>query len=126
MRETIADILVAAHALWALWMVSGVILALLGFVWPRLWGLKKFRISHLVGLLLTASTPIWADGICPLTTWEYELRESAAESRSLLGRFFQDLLYWDVPLVYLSLMSVGAALATVAVFILRPPWRKYT
>ncbi|MBD3402958.1 DUF2784 family protein [candidate division GN15 bacterium] len=125
MQSILADLLLVIHVLWVVWMVSGVVIALLGFVRPKLWGLTIFRITHLVGMALTASTPIWSDGICPLTIWEYQLREGADNPRSLLSRIFHDLIYWDVPLIYLSLLSAAAALITVVLFILRPPWKSY-
>ena len=125
MQSTLADLLLLVHVLWVLWMVSGVVIALAGFIRPRLWGLTTFRISHLIGMALTASTPIWSEGICPLTIWEYQFREGADSPRSLLSRIFQDLIYWDMPLVYLSLLSAAAALITVVLFILRPPWKSH-
>jgi hypothetical protein len=125
MQSILADLLLVIHVLWVVWMVSGVVIVLLGFVRPKLWGLTIFRITHLVGMALTASTPIWSDGICPLTIWEYQLREGADSPRSLLSRIFHELIYWDVPLIYLSLLSAAAALITVVLFILRPPWKRY-
>ena len=115
------QVVLVIHALWILWMISGVVLAILGFWHKRLWEMTSFRIGHVVGLVATATVPIWNDGRCPITEWE-----SASSGRALdplLIRVLREFVYWDVNPVVLSLVSAGAAIITVAIFLHHPPAR---
>jgi hypothetical protein len=122
----VADLLLAVHFLWALWMVMGVALALAGFRWPRLWTWRAFRIAHLIGLLGTASVPIWANGICPLTTWEWDLRSGTgsgaiAAAEPCLRHWMRQILFLDVSPLVLSVITALGAAATLAVFVRHLP-----
>jgi len=129
MKFTATDIVLFAHFLWAAWMVIGVGLAVAGFRWPRLWRWRVFRITHLLGLLGTATVPLWGEGICPLTRWEGRLRTaespqgSASAPESFLLRLLTEVLYLDVDPLVLSLITAAGALVTVSIFVFRPPWR---
>ncbi|HWO57671.1 MAG TPA: DUF2784 family protein [bacterium] len=114
--------LLSIHSLWVLWMVAGVLLAILGFRYPRVWTWKHFRILHLAAIIATASVPLWNRGACPLTEWEAAL---AAEpvAQPFLARVLTWLVYWDIPLWLLSLSTGVAAIVTLVVFVLHPPWR---
>jgi hypothetical protein len=124
-----ADLFLAIHFLWALWMVTGVALALAGFRWPRLWGWRTFRIAHLIGLLGTATVPVWANGVCPLTTWEWGLRATAglgspARAEPFITHWMREILFIDVSPVALSVIAALGATATLAIFVWHPPWRQ--
>lgn len=109
-------------------MVLGVLLAIAGFRWPRLWRWRAFRLTHLVGMLGTATVPVWGGGICPLTLWEDRLRTAhsaqgpAGVSESFLARVIQAVLYLDVDPVVLSAITATGALVTALIFLYRPPW----
>ena len=127
-RPVVADLLLAIHFLWALWMVTGVVLALAGFRWPRLWSWRAFRLAHLIGLLGTASVPIWAKGICPLTNWEWGLRCGASSGRftvpePCLRHWMRQILFLDVSPLVLSIITALGAAVTLAVFVWHPPRR---
>ncbi len=124
----LANFILLIHFTWAVWMISGIVLAFLGFRWPRLWEWKVFRTAHLIGMIATATTPFWPGGTCPLTIWEWELRggeATGAEPHSFLIHWLDKLLFWDVNPLILSFISAAGALATVVIFIIRPPWKKY-
>ncbi len=129
MRDTVlANVILIVHFAWAAWMISGVVLALLGFRWPRLWKWKVFRTAHLIGLVATATTPFWPGNTCPLTIWEWKLRGDGtgiAEPHSFIIHWLDKLLFWNVDPLILSLVSALGALATVVIFITRSPWKKY-
>ena len=76
---------------------------------------------------MTATTPFWADGICPLTSWEWEFRlasgQLAEESESFIIHWINEVLFIDVDPLLLSLVTGVVALITLIIFILRPPWR---
>ena len=117
-------LLLGLHTIWLLWMIAGVILALFGFRYPRLWAMTLFRFTHLLAILGTASVPLWADGVCPLTALEGQSQGTPGNLDSFIVRVLHGLLYWDVPAVHLSLVSAGGAFVTLIIFILHPPWRR--
>lgn len=131
-EKVLANLILIVHFSWALWMLAGIILAFWGFYRPRVWEWKKFRITHLIALAGTATTPLWAEGICPLTTWEWKLRTAAGYTgssgppESFIIHWLRELLFWDVDPTALALVTGSLALATVVIFFLRPPWRQYT
>jgi len=124
-----ANTILVIHFLWAAWMIAGILLAYLGFLLPRLWKWIIFRTAHLVGLVATATTPFWADGLCPLTRWEWQLRHSATVSatgdESFIIHYIRELLFVDVDPQTLSLITGALTLSTVIIYFLRPPWRNY-
>lgn len=126
MKSSLMDAILVVHFIWAGWMILGVVLAIAGFRWTRLWRWKVFRIAHLAGLLGTATVPLWGGGICPLTRWEWDLRTPAGGSgpaaESFLARAIREILYVDVDPLLLSLATGAGALVTLLIFVFRPPW----
>lgn len=121
-----ADALIVAHFAWAAWMVAGIAVAGLGFRRPRLWEWKWFRTLHLIAFVATATTPLWNNGICPITTWEWQARGQADGSPpSFLARLLSDVLYLEVSPTVTSVVTGTLALFTVVMYALYPPWRKY-
>jgi len=125
----LANFILAIHFVWAAWMVAGFILAVAGFRWPRLWQWRVFRITHLIGLAATATTPFWAKGLCPLTEWEWQLRSDTAyqvpTNESFIIHWMSEVLFLDVSPHMLSIVTGVVALTTLIIFVLRPPWRSY-
>jgi len=119
----VEHVLLIVHLLWATWMVAGVIWSAAGFIRHRLWAYATLRTAHLIGFLLTATVPIWNRGICPITEWEFAAADRGGSPEPLLIRLARDILYWDVSPTVLSIVSGSAALFTLGVYILRPPWR---
>ncbi len=115
-------IILTLHVLWVLWMVIGTAIAVLGYRFHRLWRMPVLRTTHLVAVIATATVPLWNRGICPLTAWEADV--SGRPAVSLLARIFESILYWDVPTAVLSVISAAAAILTLAVYVLHPPWRR--
>jgi len=124
----LANLILIIHFAWATWMIVGVIIAVLGFRWHRLWSWRIFRIAHLIGLVATATTPLWPGGLCPLTIWEWQLRyteSGAPRADSFIIHWMNELLFWDIEPVVLAGVSAFGAVLTVVVFFLRPPWKSY-
>jgi hypothetical protein len=127
-KTALANILLVIHFAWALWMVSGVLIALLGFLWSRLWTWRRFRIAHLIGLVLTATTPLWPGGTCPLTIWEWQLRAAGSpvtQPESFIIHWIREVLFWDVDPAILTMISATGAAAAAILFFFRPPWKSY-
>lgn len=130
MKSSLIDAILIVHFIWAGWMILGVVLAIAGFRWPRLWRWKVFRIAHLAGLCGTATVPLWGGGICPMTRWEWDLRTAGTANgpvtESFLVGMIREILYVDVDPLILSLVTAAGALVTVLIFVFRPPWRSRT
>ena len=118
-------ILLVVHFLWAVWMVAGVVLAVLGFRFRVFWRFRVLRTAHLIGLLATATVPLWNQGICPLTEWEWqgEAAAGAANGESFIIRLLHDILYLDVSPTVLSVTIARGAVVTLGIYVWHPPWR---
>jgi hypothetical protein len=128
MRGLSAQVVLVIHFVWAVWMVSGVLVALAGFIWRRVWGWRVFRTLHMIGLAGTATVPLWAQsGICPLTILEWRLEQNGSGTadapRSFIINLLSDILYLDISPITLSIVTALAALITIVMFVARPPWR---
>ena len=96
----LADLILVVHALFVVFVVCGLFLTLvggpLGWRWVRNgW----FRGVHLVciGVVVLQS---WLGMLCPLTTWEHELRLAAGEHGYALGfiaTWLRRLLFFEAP-----------------------------
>lgn len=113
------------HSLWVAWMLLGIVLAIVAHRRPRLWYMPIFRTTHLIGLVLTATVPLWNDGICPITNWESRVDgQPHQESDSFMIRLIRSVIYLDVPPWVLSLTTAALAVYCIAVYFLHPPWKK--
>ena len=119
-----ADALLFSHALFVLFVVSGLVLILigkpLGWAWVRN---PWFRIAHLaaIGVVVIQS---WLGVICPLTTWEMALRERAGEaaySGSFIAHWLDALLYYQAPAwVFTVCYTLFAGAVVASWFWVRP------
>ena len=97
----LADLIVVLHLAIVAFVVAGEVLVLVGgplrWAWVRN---PSFRIAHLGDVVFVAVEGAFGV-LCPLTTWEHDLRVAAGQPRhqgSFVGRLARDLLYVDVPL----------------------------
>ena len=119
-----ADSVLLLHALFVVFVVSGLILILvggaLGWAWVRL---RWFRMTHLaaIGVVVIQS---WLGAICPLTTLESVLRTRAGGSGypgSFIAHWIEVLLYYRAPpWVFVVCYTVFGALVIAAWFWVRP------
>ncbi|MHC4513808.1 MAG: DUF2784 domain-containing protein [Planctomycetota bacterium] len=123
----LADLIVAVHLGIVLFVLVGQLLILIG--WPLRWRFVRnlwFRLAHLLVILVVA---VQAAGgvLCPLTTWELELRHEAGqrgEEGTFVGRLLRDLLYVDVPSETLNIVYIAfAGLVLLSLFLVPPRWR---
>jgi hypothetical protein len=86
MAAVLADLVALAHALFAVFVVGGLLLLasglILGWRWVRH---PAFRAVHL-GAVLFVATRAWLGLPCPLTRLEDHLRQGTAEARPALIR----------------------------------------
>ena len=122
----LADVVVATHFAYVAFVVGGELVILLGLAcrweWVRnLW----FRLTHLLFIGVVAAEATFGVA-CPLTNWEYRLRELAgqpAEEGSFLGRLFHNLLFIPMDPAWLPFLHIGFGVLVLLTFLLAPPRR---
>jgi len=123
-----ADIVVFFHLCYVAFTVCGELLILLGTVFRWGWIRKlAFRIVHLAACALVAVEAL-AGALCPLTTWEYQLRGLAgqrAESQiPLTARLVRSVIFYDLPSWVFTVAYIGFGLLVALTFVFIPPRRK--
>ena len=120
-----ADIIVAIHFLYVLFAVGGQAFILVGAVckWSAI-RRPSFRISHLAACALVALEA--ATGIdCPLTAWEYDLRQLAGQeverNLSFVARLVRPLIFYDFPRWVFTVVHIAFGLLVVSTFVLILP-----
>jgi len=96
----LADLILAVHFAFVTFVVAGLVLIWVGFFlhWPfvRDW---RFRIAHLLAMAFVLGESL-TGFICPLTTWENQLRLRGGGERTYAGSFLQHwlgrILFFDL------------------------------
>lgn len=100
LTRTLADIVLIAHFAFVAFVIGGLLLIVLGGFCRWSWIRNPwFRSLHLAAIALVVLQS-WLGMICPLTTWEMELRDSAGDatySGTFIGHWLQRLLYYEAP-----------------------------
>jgi len=122
----LADLVVTVHCAYVAFVILGLALTLIGAAlhwrWVRnFW----FRVMHLamIGFVVAEA---WYGVVCPLTTWENELRElagQAAYSGGFVANVLHDALFFEAnPWVFTLCYSLFGV-TVLATFLLVPPRR---
>lgn len=119
----LADVIVVLHLAYVLYVLVG-----MGLIWIGVllhWGWVHRPLFRLTHLTCTLIVPIEAVSgvICPLTTWERELRLEAgqyAEDISFVGRLARDLLFYRAEQWVFTLCYVAFGLAALATLLFVP------
>lgn len=114
----LADLLLFAHLLFALFVVLGLALVVaggaLGWRWVRN---RAFRVAHLAAIGVVALQS-WLGVVCPLTTFEMWARRRAGErvyAGSFIAHWIEELLYYEAPTwVFVTVYSLFTAAVLVA------------
>ena len=123
----VADIVVVLHLGYVLFVVLGFALIWLGVLlrwsWTR-W--PAFRVPHLICTLIV---PLEALGgmVCPLTTWERDLRRAAGEeteSISFVARLVRKVLFYQAEDWVFTVCYVAFGVLVLATFFLVPIRRR--
>ena len=123
----IADFLVALHLLWILFMLAGVALILWGILFKRIilnwfW----FRTLHLAGIIYVGALSIQGK-LCPLTTWENQLRAKSDPASAYTGSFIihyiEKIVYPEVDPVLLQTATITIGIFTILAYLVVPPAR---
>ena len=119
-----ADAILVIHVLFVAFVVFGLVAIYLGKwrSWNWVYGFR-FRVFHLaaIGYVVLQS---WLGAICPLTTWEMQLRERAGAttySGSFIQHHLHNILYYEADTwVFVTVYTLFGALVLASWFIVRP------
>ena len=124
MSNLLADILLVLHASFVAFVVSGLVLVIVGkalsWSWVRN---RRFTITHLccIGIVVVQS---WFGIICPLTTLEMTLREkggSEGYEGTFISHWLGELLYYEAPAwLFVLVYTVFGMLVVITWFWVRP------
>ena len=123
-----ADSILITHALFVVFVVFGQILVMIGaaFKWDwirNFW----FRVTHLAAIAIVVLQS-WLDRICPLTTWEMELRARAGQttySESFVSHWLQNLLFYEAPAwVFVVCYTLFGSLVVASWLLIPPTYRR--
>jgi hypothetical protein len=123
----LADVIVAVHLAYVLFVVLGQLAILVGVALKWDWVRNRwFRLAHFLAILIVALEAVFAIE-CPLTDWEYQLRRRAGQDPSgetFIGRLLHELLFFEAPTWVFTTCYIGFALLVLATLVLAPPrWR---
>ncbi len=124
----LADLIVGFHFLYVMFVVVGLMLIVLGGILGWSWVRNiTFRIVHLVSIGIVAAQAL-ADVMCPLTIWEYQLREKAGQTAnwdiSFVGRLFRLIIFFDFPSWFFTMIHVGFFSIVLISLVFIPPRRR--
>lgn len=119
-----ADAMLVSHVFFVVFLVLGLILIYLGKFLSWHWTLNPwFRITHVLGIGIVVLQS-WLGIICPLTTWEMNLRAMAGETvytGSFITHWLNQLLYYQAPQwVFITAYTVFGTLVLLSWFLVRP------
>ncbi len=119
-----ADAVLFAHALFVVFVVFGLLLILVGKAFSWSWVRNPwFRLAHLSGIVVVV-LKAWLGVICPLTTWEMELRSRAGDAAyagSFIAYWLEKLLYYQAPAwVFVVCYTAFGLLVVLNWFLVRP------
>lgn len=110
----LADLVLVVHASFVAFVIVGLLLIWIGRV--RRWAFVRnfwFRVAHLAAIGVVAAESL-SGFVCPLTTWEDQLRLLAGNEQRYAGSFIQ---HWLHQVIFFDLGENVFAVAYVAFFL---------
>lgn len=107
----LADLVLVVHTSFVAFVVVGLVLIWIG--WLRHWAFVRnfwFRVAHLAAIGVVAAEAL-SGSICPLTTWEDQLRLLAGGEQRYAGSFIQ---HWLHQVIFFDLSERVFTIAYVA------------
>jgi hypothetical protein len=131
MYGILADLMVFVHLLYVSYVLVGQLAIIVASAFRWEWGRNRwFRLTHLLAIAVVALEAVmgWQ---CPLTKWEYQLRELAGQkfdgSETFLGRLLHDLLFIEgQPESFFTVLYISMLVIVVQGLVMYPPrlWPK--
>lgn len=124
----LANLILFIHAGFVAFVILGLALTVAGLVLKWRWVRNFwFRSTHLMAIGFVV-LQAWVRRICPLTTWESELRVRAGETpypekESFMAYWVHRLLFYEAePWVFSLCYSIFGALVLITFLFGRPRW----
>ena len=121
-----ADLLLVGHVLFVLFVVLGFALILAGKAFRWRWVRNPwYRLAHL-GAIGVVALQSWAGVVCPLTTWEMELRQKSGSTvyeGSFIQHWLHIILYYEAPEWMFIVCYTLFGILVIAAWIMVPPKR---
>ena len=122
-----ADLVVVFHFAYVAFVIFGLLLTLVGVARGWRWVRNPwFRGVHLATILIVVAEA-WLGIVCPLTSWEQQLRRLAGQSSyrgDFVGRWLHEVLFLDFPPWVFTTIYTLFGLAVVATWVFAPPRRR--
>jgi hypothetical protein len=121
----LADLIVTFHFLYVIFAVGGQFTIVVG--WLFRWQFIRqstFRVTHLITVAFVALEAV-IGMVCPLTEWEYNLRQLAGQSinrdLSFVARLIRMLIFYDFPSWVFTFMHISFGFLVILTFVFVPP-----
>jgi hypothetical protein len=132
-----ADVVVGLHVAWVMAVVFGLVLFLIGGAYGWGWVRNRWiRGTHLTMMALVLLRVFLWSNVCPLTTWEYQLRELGGQvdaegyvkwADAPVGWFLHLLIHQPLPMwVYPVVYSAFGLLVLATFWFVPVRWRPET
>ena len=119
-----ADLVLAVHVGFVLFVVLGLVLTLIGGVRRWRWVRNPwFRLGHLLSIGVVVAQA-WLGQICRLTTLEMALRSRAGDAvytGSFIAHWMEKLLYYQAPMWAFTLCYTLFGVLILATWVVVPP-----
>jgi len=121
----LADLIVILHLIYVLFAVGGQLAIILGWALHQAFSRNPaFRLWPLAAVAIVAVEA--SIGLfCPLTLWEYNLRQLAGQrvdkDISFVGRLVRLIIFYDLPDWAFTALHISFGLLVILTFILVPP-----
>jgi hypothetical protein len=127
----LADLMVFIHLLYVGYVLVGQLAIIVASAFRWGWGRNRwFRLTHLLAIAIVALEAVmgWQ---CPLTKWEYQLRELAGQpfdgSETFMGRIVHQILFptgpggQPLPEVFFTMLYIAMLIIVVQGLVMYPP-----
>jgi hypothetical protein len=119
-----ADAIVILHMAYVLTVVLGLPVTWIGILTKRAWARNFWwRCGHLAMILIVVFE-VWMGITCPLTTWEFQLRELAKQETyngAFLANCIHEYLFYEAPPWVFALLYSLFGLLVLTSFVAAPP-----
>ncbi|HET8608426.1 MAG TPA: DUF2784 domain-containing protein [Burkholderiales bacterium] len=118
----LADVVLAVHFLFVLFVVGGLALIWIGVALKWRWVRNPwFRLAHLAAIVFVAAETLL--GLpCPLTVWEDELR-GRAPHMDFIARLVHQVMFYSFPeWVFATAYVVFALIVLITCLLVPPTW----